>query len=296
MIILTMADCPIGLRGDLTKWLLEISPGVFVGQVSARVRDHLWERIKDTIKDGRVTMVFNTNNEQRLDFRVHNSAWEPIDFDGIKLMLRPSPSRIKQLGELRLGFSKASKKQMAKRVTKKRDSTYPDNYVVIDVETSGLNPEEHEIIEIGAILIKEHEISERFSLLVRPQNAISPTIEDITGISNAMLQGQGVQLSVAMQQFIAFINDLPLISHNADFDNSFLRKACSDCDIGLISNRHIDTLTLSRRQVRRVADYKLKTLAKHFAIEGDQNHRSLADCEITFQLFEKLIKLSASDL
>jgi CRISPR-associated protein Cas2 len=98
MIVISMTDCPVGLRGDLTKWLLEINTGVFVGQVSARVRDRLWERITETTKEGRVTMVFNTNNEQRLDFRVHNGTWEPIDFDGIKLMLRPSPSRIKKLG------------------------------------------------------------------------------------------------------------------------------------------------------------------------------------------------------
>ena len=118
MIVITMTDCPVGLRGDLTKWLLEVNTGVFVGQVSARVRDNLWERIKETAKDGRVTMVFSTNNEQKLDFRIHNSTWEPIDFDGIKLILRPSPSRIKQLGELRLGFSKASKRQIAKRAKK----------------------------------------------------------------------------------------------------------------------------------------------------------------------------------
>lgn len=296
MIILTMADCPIGLRGDLTKWLLEISPGVFVGQVSARVRDHLWERIRDTIKDGRVTMVFNTNNEQRLDFRVHNSTWEPIDFDGIKLMMRPSPSRIKQLGELRLGFSKASKKQMAKRVSKNRHSKYPDTYVVIDVETSGLNPEEHEIIELGAILIHEHCIKDQFAVLVRPQNTVPTTIEEITGISNAMLQEQGVQLSKALQQFIDFTKELPLVSHNIDFDYGFLRKACSECNMLMINNRRIDTLTLSRRLVKRVNDYKLKTLAEHFAVEVKSEHRSLADCETTFHLFEKLNELSNSDL
>lgn len=296
MIILTMTDCPIGLRGDLTKWLLEISHGVFVGQVSARVRDQLWERIKETTKDGRVTMVYNTNNEQRLDFRVHNSSWEPIDFDGIKLMLRPSPSRIKQLGELRLGFSKASKRQMAKRAAKKRDSTYPDTYVVIDVETSGLHPEEHEIIELGAILVKEHDITERFSVLVRPQTAITPMIEEITGISNALLQKEGVQISVAMQQFITFLHDFPVVSHNVDFDYSFLRKACVNCNLPLLSNRSIDTLTLSRRKVKQVMNYKLSTLAANFAIEIMQTHRSLADCEITYQLFEKLIKLSTSDL
>jgi len=296
MIVFTMADCPIGLRGDLTKWLLEISPGVFVGQVSARVRDHLWERIRETIRDGRVTMVFNTNNEQRLDFRVHNSTWEPIDFDGIKLMLRPSPSRIKHLGELRLGFSKASKKQMAKRTANRRHSAYPDTYVVIDVETSGLNPEEHEIIELGAALVKDHEIMERFSVLVKPQCAISSTIEQITGITNAILQEQGEEPSAAMQQFIRFVKDLPLVSHNIDFDYGFLRMACGKCDMQMISNRRIDTLTLSRRLVKRVNDYKLKTLAEHFAVEVNYKHRSLADCETTFQLFEKLIELSASDV
>jgi len=291
-----MTNCPIGLRGDLTKWLLEISPGVFVGQVSARVRDHLWERIRDTITDGRVTMVFNTNNEQRMDFRVHNSTWEPIDFDGIKLVLRPSPSRIKQLGELRLGFSKASKKQMAKRVSKKRRSRYPDTYVVIDVETSGLNPEEHEIIELGAVLVKHHEISEWFSVLVAPNHTITLAIEEITGISNAMLQEHGVELSAAVQQFIDFVKDLPVVSHNVDFDYGFLRKACCQCNIPMISNRHIDTLTLSRRLVRRVNNYKLKTLAEHFGVEVNHKHRSLTDCETTFHLFEKLIELSDSDL
>jgi len=295
MIVITMTDCPIGLRGDLTKWLLEVSAGVFVGQVSARVREHLWERIKETIKDGRVTMVFNTNNEQRLDFRVHNSAWEPIDFDGIKLMLRPSPSRIKQLGELRMGFSKASKRQIAKRAAKKRGVTFPDTYVVIDVETSGLHPEEHKIIELGAILVEAHCITERFSLLVRPQKAITSQIEEITGITNAMLQKEGVEISLAMQQFIAFLRDLPVVSHNVDFDYSFLRKACAICNLPLLSNRSIDTLTLSRRKIKQVDNYKLSTLATHFAIATTQIHRSLADCEITYQLYEKLINLEISD-
>lgn len=294
MIVITMTDCPIGLRGDLTKWLLEISAGVFVGQVSARVRDHLWERIKETTKGGRVTMVFNTNNEQRLDFRVHNSTWEPIDFDGIKLMLRPSPSRIKQLGELRMGFSKASKRQIAKRVAKKRGATFPDTYVVIDVETSGLHPEEHQIIELGAIVVEAHCITERFSQLVRPDKAITSKIEEITGITNAMLQKEGVDITVAMQQFIAFLRDLPVVSHNVDFDYSFLRKACAICNLPLLSNRSIDTLTLSRRKIKQVDNYKLSTLATHFAIAATQIHRSLADCEITYQLYEKLINLDTA--
>jgi len=116
MVVLTLTDCPASLRGDLTKWLLEISPGVFVGRVSARVRDKLWERVRKAVKGGRATMVFSVNNEQRLDFRCHRSQWEPIDFDGVKLMMRPSPARVKNLGGLRQGYSKASKMRTARRM------------------------------------------------------------------------------------------------------------------------------------------------------------------------------------
>jgi CRISPR-associated protein Cas2 len=115
MVVVTLTDCPPALRGDLTKWLLEISPGVYVGQVSARVRDNLWERIRSLSKHGKATMAFSARNEQHLDFRVHGSEWEPIDFDGIKLIMHPSPARVKKLGSLRLGYSKASKMRKAKR-------------------------------------------------------------------------------------------------------------------------------------------------------------------------------------
>jgi CRISPR-associated protein Cas2 len=115
MIVLVLNNCPVALRGDLSKWLMEISPGVFVGKVSARVRENLWSRVCRLLKDGRATMVYNARNEQHLDFRVHGNQWQPIDFDGIKLMLRPSPARVKKLGNLRLGYSKASKYRRAKR-------------------------------------------------------------------------------------------------------------------------------------------------------------------------------------
>lgn len=73
MIVITLTDCPKSLRGDLSKWLLEINTGVFVGKVSARVRDNLWKRVKDSVRNGRATLVYTTNTEQRMDFRLHNS-------------------------------------------------------------------------------------------------------------------------------------------------------------------------------------------------------------------------------
>lgn len=90
MIVVTLTDCPPALRGDLTKWLLEINTGVYVGQLNARVRDELWKRICAHLPKGRATMVYSANNEQRMEFRVHNTVWQPVDFEGLTLMLRPA--------------------------------------------------------------------------------------------------------------------------------------------------------------------------------------------------------------
>lgn len=90
MIVLVVTACPAGLRGDLTKWLSEISPGVFVGRPSARIRELLWDRTVDLCKDGRALLVQNSDNEQGLEFRTHRHTWQPTDFDGVTLMMRPN--------------------------------------------------------------------------------------------------------------------------------------------------------------------------------------------------------------
>lgn len=114
MVVVVLTACPAGLRGHLTRWLLEISPGVFVGRVSARVREELWLRVLDMAKDGRALMVFARNGDQGLDFRVHRHDWEPIDMDGIRLMRRPADPDAKQPA-MRAGWSKASQRRWAKK-------------------------------------------------------------------------------------------------------------------------------------------------------------------------------------
>jgi len=146
MIVLTLTDCPPALRGELTRWLLEVNTGVYVGKVSARVRDHIWHRVQEQAVKGRATMVFSTGKgEQRLDFRTHNADWEPIDFDGLKLMLRPSSSRLakryeKSADQLHSGYSKASKFLKARQMSRRDPFPAWNDYVVIDVETTGLSP------------------------------------------------------------------------------------------------------------------------------------------------------------
>jgi CRISPR-associated protein Cas2 len=79
MTVIVVAACPVGLRGHLTRWLLEISAGVFVGKVSAWVRELLWLPTVEMVKTGRAIMVFSANNEQGLEFKVHKHEWVPVD-------------------------------------------------------------------------------------------------------------------------------------------------------------------------------------------------------------------------
>lgn len=90
MTVLVLTAVPPGLRGFLTRWMLEISAGVFVGKVTRRVRDLLWARTIKMVRTGRAILVFSARNEQGMDFLVHGHHWQPIDIDGITLMLRPT--------------------------------------------------------------------------------------------------------------------------------------------------------------------------------------------------------------
>lgn len=110
MIVIVLTACPEGLRGHLTRWLLEISAGVFVGHVTARVRTLLWARVVELSKDGRALMVYSQRNEQHLAFKIHGHHWEPTDYDGVLLVRRPAAARQSQ-PEGRVGWSKAGRRK-----------------------------------------------------------------------------------------------------------------------------------------------------------------------------------------
>lgn len=94
MIVLVLTSAPRGLRGDVSKWLLEISPGVFAGKVSRRVRERLWARVERGVKDGlAVLLVASHDREQGFEVLTAGAGrWVPADFEGLVLMRRPLPS------------------------------------------------------------------------------------------------------------------------------------------------------------------------------------------------------------
>ena len=115
MVVLVLTACPAGLRGHLTRWLMELAPGVFVGVLTARVRDLMWERVVELAKDGRAIMVWSTRGEQRMAFRVHRHEWEPVDVDGLTLMRRPAAPPPEGSVGARPGWSRASRVRRSRR-------------------------------------------------------------------------------------------------------------------------------------------------------------------------------------
>ena len=294
MVVITLSDCPPKVRGDLSKWLIEINTGVYVGQVSMRVREELWKRICENLHTGRATMVFHTMGEQHMDFRVHNTTWEPVDFDGLKLRRRPLPSTREhsQTMVLEKGFSKAAKLQKVDRIKRARKRTLKeDSYIVLDVETTGLSCAVHEIIEIAALSIVHDAVEAELSMLVQCQTSLPENISKLTGITDKMLQQQGIPLYQALLQFIAFVGNRSIVCHNAAFDFGFLHAACQRVGLSMFHNPCIDTLTLARRKVFDVVDYKLNTVADYFSMDTSNHHRALADCYLTYGIYKKLNEL-----
>lgn len=282
-----MTDCPPRLRGDLSKWLCEINAGVYVGQVSGRVREAIWDRVCKNLKNGRATMVFTTNGEQRMDFRVYNTNWVPVDFDGIKLMRRPLPQTVQPAENLKPGFSLAAKRQMAQRARSSQQRKGQDTFVIIDLETTGLDSAKDSIIEFAAIRVTGEE-QERLSTLVQFDGKLPGTIVSLTGITDRMLSQQGMPPEQAVEQFLKFIGRDKLIGYNISFDMGMLRAACEKYGKTSPINRCKDLLELARRKVYGVENYKLSTLADYFSLSPNEKHRALDDCELMLQLYCKL--------
>lgn len=291
MVIIVVTNCPPKLRGDLTKWLIEINTGVYVGNVSARVREELWDRVCENIKQGQATMVFSADNEQHMDFRVHNTTWELVDYDGIKLMLHPSVEYLqkKDSSSLPRIISDAERFQIIKKIGKKQKQKIdPSEFAVIDIETSGLDRNKDRIIEVAAIIISGGIVVKEYNKLIKSDVPLSEEIKELTGITDELLVQEGKEEKTVLSDFVSFVGDRDLICHNASFDINFIQARCSKLEIRPIRNKIIDTLVLARKNNCGAPNYKLETLANYYSLDAKGIHRALFDCYLTFEIFLKL--------
>lgn len=290
MIVICVTNCPPGLRGDLSKWLSEINTGVYIGKLSAKVRDELWDRICDSIKSGQATMVYSTNNEQGYAFLTHNTTWVATDYEGITLMKKPvvldgdtmSSSLLKQ------GFSKASKYKQCAAGLKNKESS---GYVVMDVETTGVDYDDDRIIEVGLLKIDENVITDQFQCFVQCERNIPKTVTELTGITNEMVERQGIKEDIVFEKIQEFIGSDLVVGYNIQFDMGFIQRMGERTGKNLTIKKTRDVLQLVRRKIDDLENYQLKTVAAYFSLDTENVHRALIDCVLTYRIYLELNKL-----
>lgn len=159
-------------------------------------------------------------------------------------------------------------------------SMLPEQFIVFDLETTGLNAQRDKIIEIGALRVKRSDLAagtvrvETFNSLVKIKGKVPAKITELTGITSAMLERDGVELTEALTGFLSFIQGDPLVAFNATFDMGFMTVAMAPN--APLRNRVSCALAMARRAFPGQPNYRLSTLAR--SVDAGTAHRSVADC------------------
>lgn len=163
---------------------------------------------------------------------------------------------------------------------------FADDYVALDIETTGLY-DDSEIIEIGAVHIKNGEPTEEFETLIRPTVRISPFITELTGITNADV-ADAPSAPEALADFSDFLGNSFIVGQNVNFDVNFLYDSML-LHLGMpLTNDFADTLRISRNLFPDLPDHKLSTLIRHFGISQEVAHRGLSDSLDAMKCYEHM--------
>ncbi len=167
----------------------------------------------------------------------------------------------------------------------------PDSFVVLDFETTGLQPTGNtSIIEIGAVkYTKESYLQnkeyETFQALILPRTGkISTKTERLTGITQQMIDSDAVKMDEIISDFLAFLGEEIIVGHNISFDRKFLERELYERDIS-IKNKYLCTLRESRRAFPNLNSHTLANLAIELDLANKPSHRALSDCLACMELF-----------
>ena len=169
---------------------------------------------------------------------------------------------------------------------------YDREIVFFDLETTGLNPFKDDIIEIGAIKCKNSVITEEYSVLIRPSKKLTPIIVEITGITDSLLDKEGIGIEEALEQFITFIGDLKVVGHNAvEFDWRFITEKTLKHLKKELKNPVEDTLKMAKVMMKKSKNHKLITVANDLGLYPDPKilHRAVADSRVTAEVYRRLL-------
>lgn len=175
----------------------------------------------------------------------------------------------------------------SKIVYNEKPMSLDGDFVVFDIETTGLKARFHELIEIAGVKVSGGKITERFSEFVKPTSEILPHITELTRITNEMVSGADSAQNVLMR-FVEFAKDCVLVAHNANFDVGFLKRYAEKFGIPF-DFCYVDTLGLSRKLVTNIKRHRLDRVAKALGIPFEGHHRAINDAEVTAKIFTVFI-------
>ena len=165
-------------------------------------------------------------------------------------------------------------------------------YVVLDLETTGLNCYYDRIIEFGAVKVEHGIVTESMDILINPERPLPKRIVEITNITDKMLEGQP-KITEALPKILNFIGDAILVTHNASFDFSFLQHALMRCNMPIMNNAVIDTLPLSRYLFPESRSHTLGSLCRNMDVVYDEDsaHRADYDAKVLNDVWQPMLVL-----
>lgn len=176
----------------------------------------------------------------------------------------------------------------------KRLVKYVPDYVVFDLETTGVNVIKDDIIEISAVEVLGGKVADTFSTLVNPGRPIPYYATQVNGITDEMVE-DAPDIREALADFLAFAGDAVLVGHNIQsFDLNFVSNAAEGLFGKTVENDYIDTLYMARSCLPELSHHKLVDVASYFHISAEGAHRALCDCIMNQKCYEEMGKLQAN--
>ena len=170
-----------------------------------------------------------------------------------------------------------------------QDISFDDEFVAFDLETTGLSPRTDEIIEIGAVVMKQGREVARYQTFVDPHRKLLKETTDLTGITDDMLVG-APSIEEALPEFLKFVDGRILVAHNADFDTAFIREACKKLGHPY-TYTSADTLVLSQNLMTKLNRHKLNIVADALSLPEFNHHRAADDAVTCGMIMAKFMDM-----
>ncbi len=251
------------------------------------------EKIMDSLEDGMLVLCvgdINTGLNGNLTYYIKKMSWasikENIEKEEESNQINITHKTVVFPEKLHL---QSQSFLFADNIT--YNETVSNNTIVVfDIETTGLNSEEDEITEIGAIKIESGVITEKFATFVKPSKPIPIEVQKLTNITDEMVK-DAPNINDVIYDFYEFTKDCILSGHNViGFDFKFIKKAGEN--VGLeFSNKLVDTLIIARSSGLRIANYKLGTIVNALGLKLEGAHRAYNDAFATAQVLLELSKI-----